>query len=178
MTDQPDYRMDEHVDPPETMGVRALEVYRRRLNVREGVHGEYESAVLQAVHFAFNEGLKRNLPGRPKIVCLCGSTRFIEDFAITTWELETKHGYIVLGCTMLPAWYTGGARSHFAEQQGLKEQRDEHHLRKIDLADEILVLNIDGYIGESTRAEIEYATRTGKPVKYLEPIAAAGREES
>jgi hypothetical protein len=103
---------------------------------------------------------------RPKIICLCGSTRFIEQFAIKTWELELE-GHIVLGCTLLPSWYCP-VRDHFAETLGVKEQRDDHHLRKIDLADEVLVLNIDGYIGESTRNEIAYATAHDKPVRYLE----------
>lgn len=103
---------------------------------------------------------------KPKIICLCGSTRFIEQFAIKTWELE-REGNIVLGCTLLPMWYCK-VPSHFGEATGTKEQCDALHLRKIDLADEILVLNIGGYIGESTRNEIKYAEQTGKPVRYLE----------
>lgn len=110
---------------------------------------------------------------RPRIICLCGSTRFIEQFAITTWELE-REGFIVLGCTLLPMWYCQ-VPSHFGEATGTKEQCDELHKRKIDLADEVLVLNIGGYIGESTRSEIEYAARLGKPVRYVEPDAAALR---
>lgn len=113
---------------------------------------------------------------RPRIICLCGSTRFIETFAVKTWELE-REGFIVLGCTLLPMWYCQ-TPSHFGEKTGTKEQCDALHLKKIDLADEVLVLNVDGYIGESTRNEIAYAERTGKPVKYLEPppAAAGGRE--
>lgn len=102
----------------------------------------------------------------PKIICLCGSTRFIETFAIQTWELERK-GYIVLGCTLLPRWYCK-VPDHFGEATGTKTQCDELHLRKIDLADEVLVLNVGGYIGESTTNEIAYATAHGKPVSYLE----------
>ncbi len=107
----------------------------------------------------------------PKIICLCGSTRFIEQFAIKTWELELD-GFIVLGCTLLPSWYCP-VRDHFAETLGVKAQRDEHHLRKIDLADEVLVLNVGGYIGESTRNEIAYAVAHGKPVRYLETVTEA-----
>ena len=102
---------------------------------------------------------------RQRIICLCGSTRFIEQFAVATWELELT-GAIVLGCTLLPSWFCG-VPSHFGEATGTKEQRDWHHLRKIDLADEVLVLDIGGYIGESTRNEIAYAIRTGKPVRYV-----------
>jgi hypothetical protein len=112
-------------------------------------------------------------PIKPKIICLCGSTRFIETFAVETWELE-REGFIVLGCTLLPYWYCQ-VPDHFGEATGTKEQCDELHLRKIDLADEVLVLNIHGYIGHSTRREIDYAIAHGKPVRYLE--ASPGREE-
>jgi hypothetical protein len=44
------------------------------------------------------------------------------------------------------------------------------HYHKIDMSDEILVINVNGYIGESTKKEIEYAVRTGKKVRYLEPV--------
>lgn len=52
-----------------------------------------------------------------------------------------------------------------------KEALDELHKRKIDLADEIMVLNVEGYIGDSTRSEIEYARSNGKPIRWLEPGA-------
>ena len=53
---------------------------------------------------------------------------------------------------------------------GMKEMLDNMHKRKIDMADAIYVINVDGYIGESTRSEIEYALRNGKKVYYLEPV--------
>ena len=115
---------------------------------------------------AFPTGGNRDWKKYPNIICLCGSTRFIEQFAVQTWELERK-GNIVLGCTLLPEWYCK-VPSHFGEATGTKEQCDELHKRKIDLADEVLVLNVGGYVGESTRSEIEYAIGNGKPVKYLE----------
>ena len=108
---------------------------------------------------------------RPHIICLCGSTRFIEQFAIQTWELE-RQGNIVLGCTLLPLSYCKVA-SHFGEATGTKQQCDELHLRKIDMADEVIVLNYGGYIGESTRNEIAYAKDHGKPVRYIEQPPAA-----
>ena len=49
-----------------------------------------------------------------------------------------------------------------------KEMLDDMHKRKIDMADEIFVINVGGYIGESTQLEIEYAKKTGKKVNYLE----------
>ena len=54
--------------------------------------------------------------------------------------------------------------------EGTKEMLDDMHLRKIDMADVIYVINVDGYIGTSTRNEIEYAKRTGKVVRYLKKM--------
>jgi hypothetical protein len=109
--------------------------------------------------------LRRFHGPRPPIICLCGSTRFI-----TTWNQQrqrlTCHGYIVLAIevvTTQPASHDPQHTNH-----ALKHQLDELHKRKIDLADEVLVLNVGGYIGPSTQAEIDYARRTGKPVTFLE----------
>jgi L-asparaginase/Glu-tRNA(Gln) amidotransferase subunit D len=54
--------------------------------------------------------------------------------------------------------------------EGTKEMLDDMHKRKIDMADEILVINVGGYIGSSTRSEIEYAHATGKAVRFLETL--------
>jgi len=107
---------------------------------------------------------------RPKIICLCGSSRFIESFAVLAWELE-KAGNITVGLHYLPPSYSREhIPDHLAEYEGIAKQMDELHLRKIDLADEVFVININGYIGESTSREIDYATKLGKPIKYLEPV--------
>lgn len=100
----------------------------------------------------------------PTIVCLCGSGRFRAAFAHAEFT-ETLAGKIVLtiGCNTKDV-----ARS--SELQHHKPMLDVLHLRKIDLADEILVLNVTGYIGESTRREIDYAKQQGKRIRYLEPI--------
>lgn len=103
----------------------------------------------------------------PEVVVLCGSSRFIDQMAVQAWELE-KQGALCLSLHLLPASYTS-LQSHQAEAEGVAAQLDEIHLRKIDLADRVLVMNVGGYIGESTRVEIEYATRIGKPISYLEP---------
>lgn len=104
---------------------------------------------------------------RPRIITLCGSTRFKDEINETNARL-TMAGNLVIslgmfGHTDLPEhdWTTGGS--------GLKSMLDELHKRKIDLADEIYVVNVGGYVGESTRGEIEYANRTGKLIQYLEP---------
>jgi len=98
---------------------------------------------------------------KQKIVCLCGSTKFKESF-INAQRNETLKGNIVLSVGL------------FGHIEGLdmkgetKKMLDELHKRKIDLSDEILVINIGGYIGESTRSEIEYAIKNKKRIKYLE----------
>jgi hypothetical protein len=105
---------------------------------------------------------------KPKVVCLCGSTRFMEAFQVANLKL-TCEGIIVLsvGCN------TKSDRDLLFSgelTEELKIKLDELHKRKIDLADEVFILNVGGYIGESTRGEIEYAKSIGKPVGYLEPI--------
>ena len=101
---------------------------------------------------------------RPTIVCLCGSTRFMEAFFAAGWEL-TLMGQIVLSVGVCK--HADGDNAHGAELAGVAEQLDELHLRKIDLADWVLVLNVEGYYGESTEREIQYATDQGKPVRML-----------
>jgi len=103
-----------------------------------------------------------------KVVCLCGSTRFTEEMLVKQWEL-TKQGYVVLGWCALPSsYFSGEDKTHIGDKEGVKEIVDEVHKRKIDLTDEVMVLNIGGYIGESTRGEIEYAKANDKPIFYLE----------
>lgn len=101
---------------------------------------------------------------RPKIVCLCGSTKFEEQFIITNRD-ETLKGNIVLSV---------GVFAHGRDKQFIshtqKVKLDNLHKRKIDLADEVIVLNVDGYIGKSTRSEIEYAKNNNKSIRYLLPI--------
>jgi hypothetical protein len=105
----------------------------------------------------------------PKIICLCGSTRFTKQMLIKQWEL-TKQGYIVLSWCALPDdYFKTEDKNHIGDQEGVKALVDEIHKRKIDLADEVLILNIGGYIGESTRSELEYAKTHNKVIKFLEP---------
>ena len=106
-----------------------------------------------------------------KVICLCGSTRFTEEMLLLKWEL-TKRGFVVLGWSVLPdSYFKGGDGTHIGDQEGVKEIVDEVHLRKIDLADEVRILNVDGYIGESTGKELLYAFDLGKSISYLEPEA-------
>jgi hypothetical protein len=119
--------------------------------------------------------IKKEVMIKPKVICICGSTRFADLHAIMRFSLEKTGEAICLMINYLPEWYCKeelGLKTldHFGEQLGIKETMDELHLRKIDLADEVFVVNKDGYIGESTRKEIEYAKSLGKPIKYLENI--------
>ena len=104
---------------------------------------------------------------KPKIVCLCGSSRFADIMAVIAWLLERDEGAITMGLHLLPQWYPGVPKHHLAEAEGVAEQMDELHLRKIDLADEIFVIDWTDYIGESTAKEIQYAKDNGVPIRYL-----------
>ena len=103
------------------------------------------------------------MQGKYKIVTLCGSTRFKDEFLKVQKELTLK-GYIVNSVGLF-----GHSGDDEVLDDGVKEMLDEMHLAKIDMADEIFVINVGGYIGSSTRSEIEYAAATGKAVHYLEP---------
>jgi len=105
---------------------------------------------------------------KPKVVCLCGSTRFSDAYQQANLN-ETLAGRIVLtiGCDMKSDNDLFADKSP-EELNEIKWQLDWLHLRKIDLADEVFVLNVGGYIGDSTRREIEYAKNTGKNIRWLE----------
>ena len=108
---------------------------------------------------------------KPEIICICGSSRFCDRIAVSKWQFE-KEGKIAIGLHLLPRWYgemTGKTESHhFAEQENIADVLDELHLRKIDLADRVHIANYDGYIGERTAIEIDYAKKLNKPITYEE----------
>ena len=106
---------------------------------------------------------------RPKIICICGSSRFVGQMAVKAWELE-KTGVIVFSLHLLPQWYEGVQEHHQAESENVAHILDELHLRKIDLSDEVLVMNVGGYIGKRTAIEIAYAKQHQKPIVYLETV--------
>lgn len=100
----------------------------------------------------------------PEVVTLCGSTRFRDAFESEQRRL-TLEGRIVISV---------GLWSHpegVADGSDVKAALDELHLRKIDISHRIHVIDVGGYVGESTRREIAYAQRHGKAVTYLEPVA-------
>ena len=109
--------------------------------------------------------------GRYKVITLCGSTRFKDEFMEIQKRL-TLEGSIVISVGLFG--HSGDNEVWENMDEGTltqtKEMLDDMHKRKIDIADEIFVINVGGYIGDSTRSEIEYAYTTGKEVRYLEPI--------
>ena len=108
--------------------------------------------------------------GKYKVITLCGSTRFKDEFYKVQKELTLKENIVI----------SVGLFGHAGDEEvwenmdegtltKTKEMLDDMHKRKIDMADEIFVINVGGYIGDSTRSEIKYAKEHGKKVNYLEP---------
>ena len=100
--------------------------------------------------------------GKYKVITLCGSTRFKEQFLEVQKRL-TLEGNIVISVGLFG--HSGDAE---VWTPGTKEMLDDMHKRKIDMADAIFVINVGGYIWESTRSEFEYARSQGKEVMSLE----------
>ena len=102
--------------------------------------------------------------GNYPVITLCGSTRFKEQF------LEAQKRLTLEGNIVISVGLFGHSGDEEVWTPGTKEMLDNMHKRKIDMADAIFVINVGGYIGSSTRSEIEYAKANGKEVLYLEPI--------
>jgi len=104
---------------------------------------------------------------RPTIVCLCGSTRFFDAFMKANYD-ETLKGNIVLsvGFFMHDHAQRHGGEVGITDEQ--KKKLDELHLRKIDLSDEVLCINVNDYVGNSTKRELWYARQQGKRLRMLE----------
>jgi hypothetical protein len=104
----------------------------------------------------------------PLIVCLCGSSRFRAEYEHHADRL-THDGAIIVTIHCF--------KGQHSEVPGMDEavrgSLDELHKRKIDLADRVFVINVGGYVGDSTRSEIAYARAKGKPVEFLEPETEA-----
>ncbi len=107
--------------------------------------------------------------GNYKVITLCGSTKFKNEFLKVQKDL-TLSGNIVISVGLFG--HSGDSEVWEDLDEGTltktKEMLDDMHKRKIDMADEIFVINVGGYIGESTKSEIEYAKSHGKKVNYLE----------
>lgn len=111
------------------------------------------------------------MQGKYKVITLCGSTRFKNEFMEAQKRL-TLEGNIVISVGLF------GHSGDNEVWEGMDEDTltqtkimlDDMHKRKIDMADEIFVINVGGYIGDSTRSEIDYAMEHGKVVRYLESV--------
>lgn len=98
------------------------------------------------------------------VITLCGSTKFKKEFEEANARL-TMEGNVVISVGLF------GHADSVALTKEQKEMLDQIHFDKIHMSDEIYVINVGGYIGESTRNEIEFATTTNKKISYLEPLA-------
>ena len=103
--------------------------------------------------------------GKYEVITLCGSTKFKDDF------IKAQEFLTLAGCIVISVGLFGHADKKYtiAITPEIKVMLDDMHKRKIDMADSIFVINRDGYIGESTKSEIEYALKTGKQVAYMFP---------
>jgi len=97
---------------------------------------------------------------KPKIVCICGSTRYPEALE-QAYLNEVMAGHI-------PLVFLGNSRKWHSNRE-VKTQLDAMYKHKIEMADEILVLNVDGYVGPSTASEVKHARWLGKKIRWLEP---------
>ena len=104
----------------------------------------------------------KNMINGFKVITLCGSTRFKEEF------LEAQKRLTLEGNIVISVGLFGHSGDDVVWTESVKDMLDRQHLAKIDLADEIYVINVDGYIGDSTRREIAYAEYKGKSIAYLE----------
>ena len=104
--------------------------------------------------------------GKYPVITLCGSTRFKDQF------LEAQKRLTLAGNIVISVGLFGHSGDDEVWTEGTKEMLDDMHKRKIDMADKIYVINVNGYIGSSTRSEIEYARKKGKQVLFLEPDKA------
>ena len=97
-----------------------------------------------------------------KVITMCGSMKFAEEMPSIARDLETERGYCVIQCTYNP---------HLEiESDDVLQHMIKAHYKKIDLCDAIYVVNINGYIGDTVKKEIEYAKENGKEVLYYEPV--------
>ena len=103
--------------------------------------------------------------GKFKVITLCGSTRFKDQF------LEAQKRLTLEGNIVISVGLFGHSGDDEVWTEGIKEMLDNMHKRKIDMADAIYVINVGGYIGESTRSEIDYARKNGKEILSLEPLS-------
>ena len=104
---------------------------------------------------------------KPKIITICGSSKFVDIMAVCAWLIERDEQAIAMGLHLLPQWYPDCPDHHLAEHEGVAKAMDELHFCKIDLSDEIFVVNYEDYIGDSTLKEIKYAQKNRIPIRWF-----------
>lgn len=119
----------------------------------------------ESVKKYFEDNMNKNY----KVITLCGSTKFKDEFMEVQKELTLKGNIVISVGSFGHSDDEWNNRSE-EEKQNLKVMLDDIHRRKIDMADEIFVINVNGYIGKSTKGEIEYAKQHGKKINYLEKV--------
>lgn len=133
-------------------------------DTKEYLEKEKAEGRRQRLYRLIDERLKNeeDVSSKMKVITLCGNTRFKEQF------LEQQKRLTLEGNVVISVGLFGHSGDEEVWEPGMKEMLDKMHLQKIDMADEIFVINVGGYIGESTRREISYAESKRKIVKYLE----------
>ena len=105
---------------------------------------------------------------KTKIVTLCGSSRFVDIMAVCAWFIERDEQAITMSLHLLPSWYSPNLiPDHIAEHEDVADNMDALHLRKIDISDEIFIVNYEDYIGDSTANEYKYAKKNNKRVRWF-----------
>ena len=98
---------------------------------------------------------------RYNIITLCGSIKFKDEFLKVQEKLTLERNIV-----FTPNFFNNIKKEEITKER--KKMLDEMHKQKIDMSDEIYIINVGGYIGDSTKSEIEYAKSKGKKVSYLE----------
>ena len=114
---------------------------------------------------------------KPRVVTMCGSSKFCDIMAVCAWLIEKKEHAITMGLHLLPRWYCR-VDDHLAESEDVSEEMDELHLKKIDISDEIFVVNYNDYLGKSTQREVQYALSKKKIIRWFthDPIGLIVQE--
>jgi len=100
--------------------------------------------------------------GKAKVITICGSMKFVPKIKEETERL-TLEGNCVLSIIY-------GTKENEAYSEEFCELFDRMHLQRIEMSDAIYVVNVDGYVGNATKEEIDYAKSLDKEILSLEPI--------
>ena len=146
----------------------SYEIVEQDGNYSEEEIKEFRETVDKGAHLFFKyaregriQSAESLIKNQYKIITLCGSIKFKDEF-MKVQEKLTLDGNIVL----TPNFFNNIKKENIDEKT--KKMLDEMHKQKIDMSDEIYVINVGGYIGESTKKEIEYAKARGKEVSFME----------